>query len=116
MDEKKIQRKLRKFSKDRNWDKFHNLKNLAISINLESSELLEVFQWENEESNFWSDEKILKMLNEEVADIMLYLLRFADLANINIEKACYNKIKLNEEKYPVRLSKGISIKYNKLHE
>ena len=116
MDEKKIQRKLRKFSKDRNWDKFHNLKNLAISINLESSELLEIFQWESEKSKFWSDEKILKMLNEEVADIMLYLLRFADLANINIEKASHNKIKLNEKKYPIKLSKGKSLKYNKLRE
>ena len=48
MDELKIQKKLRKFAKDRNWEQFHSLKNLAISINLESSELLEIFQWENE--------------------------------------------------------------------
>ena len=93
MDEFKIQKKLRKFADDRDWSKFHCLKNLAISINIESSELLEIFQWEKEESNFWKEKKNIKSINEELADVMLYLLRFADIANINLEKACIEKIK-----------------------
>ena len=112
MEEKKIQLLLRKFAKDRNWEKFHSLKNLAISINLEASELLELFQWEDLKINAESKNKI----SEEIADIMLYLLRFADIAKINIEEACISKIKINEEKYPIQLSKGNSLKYNKLKD
>ena len=114
MNELKIQKELRKFAKKRDWEKFHNLKNIAISINLESSELLEIFQWENENSNFWFKKKIKGLIEEEVADVMLYLLRFVDIAKIDLEKVCFEKIKKNERKYPISLSKGISTKYNKL--
>ena len=114
MNEQKIQKELREFAKKRNWDKFHKLKNIAISINLESSELLEVFQWENENSNFWLKKKTKNLIEEEIADVMLYLLRFVDIAKIDLEKACIEKIKKNKKKYPISLSKGISTKYNKL--
>ncbi len=114
MDEIKIQKKLRKFSKERDWDKFHKLKNLAISISIESSELLEIFQWQNENSTFWKDKKIMKLIEEEIADVMLYLLRFTDVAEIDVQKICENKIRKNKVKYPIKLSKGISTKYNKL--
>ena len=106
--------KVQKFAKKRDWEKFHNLKNIAISINLESSELLEIFQWENENSNFWFKKKIKSLIEEEVADVMLYLLRFVDIAKIDLEKVCIEKIKKNKRKYPISLSKGISTKYNKL--
>ena len=101
-------------NKKRDWEKFHNLKNIAISINLESSELLEIFQWENENSNFWFKKKTKSLIEEEVADVMLYLLRFVDIAKIDLEKVCIEKIKKNKRKYPISLSKGISTKYNKL--
>ena len=114
MNELKIQKELREFAKKRDWEKFHNLKNIAISINLESSELLEIFQWENENSNFWFKKKIKSLIEEEVADVMLYLLRFVDIAKIDLEKVCFEKIKKNKRKYPISLSKGISTKYNKL--
>ena len=114
MNELKIQKELRKFAKKRDWEKFHNLKNIAISINLESSELLEIFQWENENSSFWFKKKIKSLIEEEVADVMLYLLRFVDIAKIDLEKVCIEKIKKNKRKYPISLSKGISTKYNKL--
>ena len=114
MNELKIQKELREFAKKRDWEKFHKLKNIAISINLETSELLEIFQWENENSNFWLKKKIKRLIEEEIADVMLYLLRFVDIANIDLEKACIEKIKKNKKKYPIRLSKGISTKYNKL--
>ena len=111
MNESKIQKELRKFAEDRDWNKFHALKNLAISISIESSELLEIFQWEKDDSKFWKKKEKLNMINDEFADVMLYLLRFADLANLDIEKICFEKIKKNEKKYPVKLSKGISKKY-----
>ncbi|MFL2661476.1 MAG: nucleotide pyrophosphohydrolase [Alphaproteobacteria bacterium] len=114
MNELKIQKKLREFAKHRDWEQFHSLKNLAISISIEASELMEIFQWEEKKSNFWLEKKSAKLIEEEVADVMLYLLRFADIAKIDIEKVCINKIKVNAKKYPVRKSKGRSTKYNKL--
>jgi NTP pyrophosphatase (non-canonical NTP hydrolase) len=116
MDELKIQKILRKFARDRDWEKFHSLKNLAISINIESSELLEIFQWEGENFNLLSDKITRKRVSEEIADIMLYLLRFSDLAKLDIEEICINKIKKNEKKYPANLSRGRSEKYDKLKE
>ncbi len=110
----KIQKKLREFAKDRDWNKFHNLKNLAISINLESSELLEIFQWRDESSKFWLEKENMKMIEEELADIMLYTLRLADIAKIDVERVCEEKIMKNEKKYPISLSRGISTKYDKL--
>ena len=97
MNELKIQKELRKFAKKRDWVKFHNLKNLAISINLESSELLEIFQWENENSKFWLKKNTKNHIEEEIADVMLYILRFADIAEIDLEKACIEKIKKNKK-------------------
>jgi len=114
MNEKKLQAILREFAKKRNWDQFHTLKNLAISISLEASELLEIFQWEKEKKKI-TDEKLLKeRVSEEIADIMLYILRFADLAKLDIEEICKKKIQINEKRYPIRLSKGVSTKYSKL--
>ena len=114
MDCKKLKFILRKFSKDREWKKFHTLKNLACSISIESSELLEIFQW-GDLSNLDIKQKNMKeKISDEVADIMLYLLRFSDLAKIDVEKACLKKIEKNKKKYPVNLSKGNSKKYNEL--
>ena len=116
MNEKRLQKILREFAHKRNWDQFHNLKNLAISINIESSELLEIFQWiKDEEIKLDIKKKQIKeKISDEIADIMLYLLRFSDLAKIDIEKCCLEKIKKNEKKYPVSLSKGKSTKYTLL--
>ena len=107
---------MREFAKKRDWDQFHNLKNLAISINLESSELLEIFQWDKSEDIDYKlkEKKIKEKISDEVADIMLYLLRFSDIAKIDIEKSCLDKIKKNKKKYPIKLSKGNSKKYTSL--
>ena len=114
MDQKKIQKLLREFAIKRDWEQFHNLKNLAISISLESSELLEIFQWDKDEDidlKLKKKKELKKKISDEVADIMLYLLRFSDIAKIDIEKSCLNKIKKNKKKYPIKLSKGNSKKY-----
>ena len=116
MNELKIKKILREFSKKRDWDQFHSLKNLAISINLESSELLEIFQWEKESSEFYKKKENLSKIKEEVADIMLYLLRFSDIAEIDLEKECLKKIDINKKRYPIKLSKGKSTKYTFLEK
>ena len=118
MDVKYIQNKLSDFAKKRDWEEFHNLKNLAISINIESSELLEIFQWDDNQK---VDEKLKKKqfkerISDEVADVLLYLLRFSQIANLDLEKICLKKMKKNAKKYPIKLSKGKSTKYTSFKE
>ena len=115
MNEKKIQSLLRKFARERDWEKYHTLKNLAVSVNLESSELLEIFQWHNLESNQLK-QNVKDKISEEVADILLYLLRFADIAKLDLEAICLKKISVNAKKYPIELAKGNSIKYTNLNK
>ena len=112
MNAKKIQRILRKFAKDREWDKFHSLRNLSVSISIEASELLEIFQWE--ENSSLKEKELKKRISEEIADILLYLLRFSDIAKLDLEKIRLEKIDINKKKYPVELSKGNAKKYNYL--
>ena len=115
MNEKKIQSLLRKFARERDWEKYHTLKNLAVSINLESSELLEIFQWHDLENNRLK-QNVKEKISEEVADILLYILRFADMAKLDLEAICFKKIAINAKKYPIELAKGNSIKYTNLNK
>lgn len=109
MDIKSLQQKLRKFAKERDWEKYHSPKNLASALSVEAAELLEIFQWLGEKDKFDKKE-----LEEEAADILLYLLRLADVTGVDLEKAANEKMKKNAKKYPVALSRGKSTKYNKL--
>ena len=106
MNQKKIQKLLREFAKKRDWEQFHNLQNLAISISLESSELLEVFQWDKAEDIDLKLKKELRKISDEVADIMLYLLRFQILQKLTL-KSCLNKIKKNKKNTLLNLVKEI---------
>jgi NTP pyrophosphatase (non-canonical NTP hydrolase) len=97
-----------KFRDERNWKQFHNPKDLAISISLEASELLENFQWKT------SDEVVQKNLDnvkEELADIFIYGLLLADELGIDLEETIKGKIKINNEKYPVEKAYGSNQKY-----
>ena len=114
MDSEKIKSRLREFAKDRDWNQFHTLKNIACSINIEASELLEIFQWREIKSIDLKDLNLKEKIGDEVADIMLYLIRFSDIADINLEEVCLNKIKKNKKKYPISLSRGSSKKYNEI--
>lgn len=102
------------FSKERDWDQFHSVKNLAMALSVECAELVEIFQWMSEEdsNNISSNKKKLPELEDELADVMVYLLRIASKAGINVEEAIYQKLKKNELKYPVHLSRGNSKKYD----
>ena len=103
--------KVLKFRDDRDWKQFHDPKDLAISISLEASELLEIFQWSRDD--VYCLDKIDK-IKEELADVVNYCILMADACNLDLDKIITDKIKLNAAKYPVDKAKGTSTKYNEL--
>ena len=112
-----IKEKLRDFSKERDWEKFHNPKNLATALSVEASELLEIFQWSNDGGlSEINDPKKRKEIEKEISDIFNYLLKLVDIFNMDLEKAALEKIKENGEKYPIEQSKGKSVKYSQFND
>tara|TARA_Y100000389_G_scaffold3274_1_gene3200 strand:+ start:162 stop:500 length:339 start_codon:yes stop_codon:yes gene_type:complete len=103
---------IKEFIKQRDWEQFHDPKNLAISLNLESSEVLELFQWTKDNE---INTKRVTNLKDELADVYYWLLLLADHYDIDIEKALEEKIKKNEKKYPIDKSKGSSEKYSEFN-
>ena len=114
MNNTEIASLLRKFANERDWDQFHTPKNLASSISIESAELLEIFQWSRGQSNWdeLNDPIIRDKVENELADILLYLIRFSDLAKIDLDGIAIKKLKINAQKYPVEKFKGTDRKYN----
>jgi len=109
-----IRDRLRDFAAARNWNQFHSPKNLAIAISVEAGELLEHFQWnEYDESHAVPADKMPK-IKEEMADVLLYLIRLGDVLNIDLTQAAKSKILLNAERYPVDKSRGSAKKYTEL--
>lgn len=96
------------FTVDRDWDQFHNGKDLAIALSIEASELLEAFLWKNPE-----DVKLEK-IKEELADVFNYAFLIAHKYNLDIEHIVLDKLQKNAEKYPVEKAKGSAKKYNEL--
>ena len=103
---------IKEFIKQRDWEQFHDPKNLAISLNLESSEVLELFQWTKD--NEINKNKFTN-LKDELADVYYWLLLLADHYDIDIDDALEEKIKKNEKKYPIDKSKGSSEKYSEFN-
>lgn len=101
-----------KFRDDRDWKQFHNPKDLAISISLEAAELLEVFQWSAEDGT--CSNKIDK-IKEELADVANYCVLMADACGLDLDEIIREKIKRNEEKYPIEKSKGNKEKYTEFN-
>ena len=117
MDIKKIQKILSDFAEDRDWEKFHNPKNLVMALTSEVGELSDIFQWLNfEESSNKLSSKNKELINDEIADVLIYLLRLSDKLDIDLEDAVIKKINKNSKKYPVNLSKGNAVKYNRRNE
>lgn len=113
-DLKKIRDQLRIFAKAREWEQFHTPKNLTLALVGEVGELAEVLQWLN-------DKEIKKLMRQnpdkladEMADVLLYLIRLADQLKIDLKVAANNKIKKNQIKYPVKKSKGKHAKYDNI--
>lgn len=103
---KKLMEEIEQFNKERDCDQFHSPENLAKSIAIESGELLECFQWNN---NYNKDE-----VCEELADVFTYCIMMADKLNVNPEEIILKKLEKTRRKYPVNKAKGVSTKYNKL--
>jgi NTP pyrophosphatase (non-canonical NTP hydrolase) len=116
MDISKIQNQLQTFASERDWEQFHCPKNLSMALSVEASELVEIFQWLTPEESNFPDQKQLASIRSEVADIAMYLIRFCDVLEINLEEAIEEKFIENGNKYPVELSKGSSKKYNQRDE
>ncbi|GHD57038.1 nucleotide pyrophosphohydrolase [Jeongeupia chitinilytica] len=103
-----LQTRLRAFSTERDWDQFHTPKNLASALSVEAAELLELFQWLTPEQSqsLCADPGFATRLGEEVADVLLYLLRLADVAGLDLNAVVERKLALNAEKYPADLARG----------
>lgn len=99
---------LARFSKERDWEQFHNPKDLAIAISIEANELLELFLWKSPEE---ADREKVK---QELADILSFSFLLAKKYNLDIKQIILDKISLNNEKYPVDKAKGTAKKYNEL--
>jgi len=115
MDIKNIYKRLETFAKDRNWEQFHTPKNLTMALSVEVSELLEIFQWSNSGGlDEIKDPKKRKEIEEEIADIYIYLIKISGKLNLDIEKIINKKIDKNEQKYPKDKAYGSSKKYKDL--
>ena len=99
--------RIRKFTEDREWDQFHSPANLANSIVIEAAELLECFQWSDEEYD-------LQHVKEELADVMVYCQNLLDKLGLDADEIINMKMTQNEVKYPVDKAKGKSDKYDQL--
>jgi NTP pyrophosphatase (non-canonical NTP hydrolase) len=107
-DTEVIIQELLKFRNERDWDQFHNAKDLALAISIESAELLELFLWKK------AEEANAEKVKEELADIFSFAFLLADKYGLDVKEIVLEKIKKNGEKYPVDKAKGTAKKYNEL--
>ncbi|MGA0024009.1 MAG: nucleotide pyrophosphohydrolase [Burkholderiales bacterium] len=108
-----LRRDLRRFAGARDWGQFHTPKNLAMALSVEAAELLECFQWLTPEQSAKLGARDHRAVEEEVADVLLYLLRLTDILDIDPLQAAQRKMKLNGRKYPVALARGSARKYSR---
>jgi len=111
---KKLTEKIIKFRNKRNWKQFHNPKDVALSLVLEAGEVMEHFQWKNEEEIERYVVNNKAKIGEELADVLYWVLLMSFDLKINILDALNKKMRKNEKKYPVEKAKGKHLKYNKL--
>lgn len=105
---KDIIESLRKFNQERDWEQFHDGKNLALSLSIEAAELNEAFLW-----NISENADILK-IKEELADVFLCAFMLADKYQLDVKSICMDKLKRNADKYPIEKAKGSAKKYTEL--
>ena len=99
--------RIRRFTEDRDWGQFHSPANLAKSISIEANELLECFQWSDEDYD-------LEHVKEELADVIVYCRDMLDVLGLDEDEIITSKMEKNEAKYPVEKAKGSSAKYDEL--
>ena len=107
-----VMRRIDQFAHDRDWDQFHSPKNLAASIAIEASELLERFQWTDVAADdLKQDRHAIAKVSSEIADVLNYALRLCSILDLNPVEVVLKKLDENAEKYPVELAHGTSKKY-----
>ncbi len=104
--------RLRAFADERDWDQFHTPKNLAMALMVETAELLEHFQWLTPDQSCNLAEKSRAEVREELADVLLYLVRIADKLKVDLLEAALSKMEKNAQKYPADIVRGSAKKYN----
>ncbi len=103
-----VTQELIKFRNERDWEQFHNPKDLAIALSIETNELLELYLWKN------AKDADIDKIRDELADVFAYALLLADKYKLDVKEIVLNKIKKNADKYPIDKSKGSAKKYNEL--
>lgn len=110
----RLREQLREFAAARDWNQFHSPKNLAMALSAEAGELLEIFQWLTEEQSRSLAPEAQAAASDEIADVLLYLIRLSDQLKIDLIAAAKRKILANADKYPVHKARGTSKKYTEL--
>ena len=113
-DIKELTNIILKFNKERDWNQFHNPKDLSLSLVLEAAEVMEHFQWKNDEEMKTYLKNFKEDVGEELADVLYWVLLMSNDLGIDIKKALEKKMQKNEAKYPIEKAKGQHTKYNKL--
>lgn len=106
-----LRRRVKAFVDERDWEQFHSPKNLSMAMIVEAGELVEIFQWLTERQSESPDPQRMRRIEEEMADVLVYLIRLADRLNVDLYEAANRKIAQNEAKYPADKVRGSSKKY-----
>lgn len=112
----RLQLALHEFAEARDWNQFHDAKNLSMALVVEAGELVEILQWltAEEASKVMEEPRTAAAIREELADVFGYLLRIADILDVSLVEALDQKLEVNEDKYPIIKSKGNAKKYTEL--
>jgi NTP pyrophosphatase (non-canonical NTP hydrolase) len=106
--------RLRKFRDERDWQRFHTPRNLAVSIAIETAELLEHFQWVDDETIYTTVEEHRDAIGQELADVAIYLIQLSDVIGISLGKEIDSKIEVNAGHYPVEKARGSAAKHTEI--
>jgi dCTP diphosphatase len=112
MDPNRLAARLQAFARERDWEQFHTPKNLAMALSAEAGEVLELFQWLTPEQSraVTATPAGAKRVGQELADVLIYLVRLADVLGVDMEAAVEAKLEVNADKYPVELARGNATK------
>lgn len=109
---KELQAKIAKFVKAREWEQFHSPKNLSMALSVETSELVEHFQWLTEEESYNLPPDKIDQVREEIGDVLIYLVELSHALGIDLLEAARTKLEINKGKYPASLVRGRALKYS----
>src|SRR5512139_2712552 len=115
VDVSRLQQAVARFARERDWDRFHSPKNLAMALAGEAGELLELFQWlsEDDSREVARNPATARAVRDELADVLVYLVRLAAVLEVDLDEALRSKLATNAAKYPVALARGNARKYSR---